>query len=100
MDNVFYTSIYLFETYLTRVREKNITQSLSFFDFKRIQLWRNRLRLVIIGLESSVIQVQFYHYEDKWIQVDGPWTYAVQFLLTSADLEQSDILFNENNSDI
>ena len=29
--------------------------------------------------------------------MDGPWTSAVQFLLSdSADLEQSDIFFNEN----
>ena len=50
----------------------------------------------------SVIQAKICHYhEDKWVQVDKPWTYDVQFLISdSADLEQEDIPFNKDSADI
>jgi len=50
MDNVFHTSADHFEAYLTGVRKKKLTRSSLFF--KRIQLWKNGLRLAIISLES------------------------------------------------
>lgn len=50
----------------------------------------------------SVVQTKFYHYhEDEWVQMDEPWIYAVQILLTdAANLEQEEIPFNQESMDI